>query len=134
MDFGVVDEQTVEYFGGLITRDTTLASSTVNVTGIGFRPKAIQGWTADLSGVDNLCHTAFLPIVGGSNAQGFYNHRAGVPGDWFQSDQISIWTTSSGNSVNGIITSFDADGFTIDWTKVGSPTANTFAFRFICYR
>jgi hypothetical protein len=134
MDFGVIDIQTQHYVGGLLSRDTTAASSTVIVTGIGFRPKAMQSFVADLSGIDQRCHTAFLPQEGASNAQGMYNHRAGVVGNWFQNDQIATWVTSSGNSVGGVITSFDADGFTLDWTKVGSPTANTFAFRYICYR
>jgi hypothetical protein len=134
MDFGVVDEQTTEYVGGMITRDVTLATSSVNVTGIGFRPKAIQGWTADLSGIDTRCHFGFQPIVGGSNSQGLTNHRAGTPGNWLQSDQFSIWQTSSGNNVIGTVTSFDVDGFTIEWVKSGSPTANTIGLRYICYR
>lgn len=102
---------------GSFSRDLTLASGNQAVTGVGFKPSfamfiANRTLTNEVSiGMDNGTSPQVLN----------YN----VPG--------SNWVTESGlNSIymeeNGVlaryygnVTSFDSDGFTIAWTKLGTP-------------
>jgi hypothetical protein len=49
------------------------------------------------------------------------------------SDSLIDLRTSATDYQKGVIHSFDSDGFTIDWTKVGTPTG-TATLRFACFR
>ncbi len=98
------------------TRDSTLASGSVAYTGAGFKPGAVLIF-GRLAGNVNPC-IAFSDFT---SYAGMANYTAS---NWFY--DISTWVFNVGTSTNHqrfTITSADADGLTVLWTKVGTPTA-----------
>ena len=104
---------------GSFTIDMTTASGTQAVTGLGFSPKslhftaAVDGGTWLSHGLDDgTTHIGWSYIVASS------------------SNNSNYWNTTSINNYDGAgvtmyqgyVSSLDADGFTITWTKTGSPT------------
>jgi hypothetical protein len=99
-----------------ITRDVSLASGNVSYTGVGFKPSAIilfhagtgltDGSWGFSDGTNDFC--IFQP---GSAAMG-------------ADTKVVYAYQTAGNRTYGTIFSFDADGFTIAWTKIGSPTGS----------
>ena len=103
---------------GEFTRDTTVASGTQTVTGVGFQPvgtifhMAQSGASEASWGFDDGTNRKVLLIA--SNAATTYRNNG----------TNSIYDSQNVGSTDykGIVQSFDSDGFTISWTKVGSPT------------
>lgn len=101
---------------GSFSKNMADASTSTGYTGVGFKPKAI----------------IFLAVVDGSTkysfgySDGTSNFGYGGYGDStiLASNGASAITirNSAGNSTGGVVASFDADGFTITYTKSGSPT------------
>lgn len=99
---------------GSFTRDTTAASGTVAYTGVGFKPTSIL----------------FLAIIDGTNAMSVGIDDATTSAGIFynvttfgESGLKAIFlAVSGGNNQNAKISSFDSDGFSLDWTKNGTPT------------
>lgn len=98
------------------TRDTALASGSVSYTGIGFRPQTIiflanQTTTDEMSiGFDNS--TSRLSL--GQTSAGVW--------EVFATFSIVLIETNGVASYKGLITSMDDDGFTISWTREGTPS------------
>jgi hypothetical protein len=99
-------------------RDTSTASGSQGVTGVGFTPKAViffavQQGTSEVSiGFDD--GVAPLDI---------YNNHGAAADTWGVDTSFSITALESGTAFyQGKVSSFDSDGFTIAWTKTGSPT------------
>lgn len=98
------------------SRDTSLATGTQAVTGVGFKPRAIiflavQGSTKEMSVgfSDGSSHGALYQT---STAGTFSAASSAIVDD----------QTSGSDSYLGTVASFDADGFTISWTRTGAPT------------
>lgn len=108
----------MKYKIGSFTRDVSLSSGTQAITGVGFRPKfviflATINLTKNFSiGFDDA--TTKLHIYGEDNLASFTITATA-------SIRLIANTT---NNYFGDIQSMDADGFTIDWTKVVSPTGS----------
>lgn len=129
MRIGLVSEQSASYFTGSITRDMTAATGTVAETGVGFTPRAIF----------------FYGVIGGEGAwfcgsTDATNNRAMFPSEAIQSSMgstssncITLSDTGSSQSQNATISSFDADGFTVSWTKSGTPTG-TATIKYIAFK
>ncbi len=114
------------------TRDMTATGGTVAYTGVGFKPALVIFLAADNStsllgissiGVDNgTLHKSITPYYG----------TAGVfladP-----SDSISL-SESGTQSQLAVISALGADGFSLTWTKNGSPSAGTATIFAICFR
>ena len=103
---------------GSFTRDTSVASGTQAVTGVGFSPKTViffmaQTGTEESSiGFDNLTAMAGIDC-----------HYDGNTNQWGAYTIFSIMDAeTNANKYYGNISSLDADGFTISWTKAGLPT------------
>ena len=101
---------------GSFTRNVATASGTAAVTGVGFTPKAIifgSGMTASSVG-------SCIGVDDGTTRGGFQF----VSPNNFLSTAFSIYVapTATSDYNTGIVSTFDVDGFTISWTKVGSPT------------
>lgn len=103
---------------GSFTRDISIASGSQSVTGVGtkggaaFFFAAINGTSAMSFGFDNVT-AAF--IVGDDNPGG--------AGTYFLKTTQSIGLKQAvGSLAEGRLTSFDTDGFTLSWNKVGTPT------------
>lgn len=104
---------------GSFTRDISTASGTQDVTGVGFQPTHVvlfMGVAAD--GVEQS--TGFSD--GTSHLSIFHNH--GNTADTFTANGGSAITAleSAGNLYEGDLTTLGADGFTVTWTKTGTPT------------
>jgi hypothetical protein len=98
---------------GSFTRDTSLASGDVSYTGIGFTPTAIMFMSYESA---QYFGTGFDD--GTTHAQVFSNN-----GTMSRAAASSIFFGDSGsNYSSAFIKSFDADGFTLTYSKTGSPT------------
>ena len=104
---------------GVFTINTTTASGTQAVTGLGFTPKsldfiaAIDGGTWMSHGIDDgtthLCHSYI--VSASSNTANYWSTYS-----------IVMYDGAGTTMYQGIVSSLDVDGFTITWTKTGSPT------------
>jgi len=107
------------------TRDFTAASGDVAYTGVGFTPKVIVAWVAQ----DNQVR-ASLGLWETSHATGTAIGQDGT--NWQVETALLIHATQgAGTNQNAILKTADADGFTLTWTKVGSPTG-TVSLIFLC--
>lgn len=115
------------------TRSMTAASGDVAYTGVGFTPTVIIA----------------LAYVGlsWSVCIGFSDSVKGAQGIWVYNSSISwsggaylIGVTTRGGyqpTTTGqlaIVKSYDADGFTLTWTKSGSPDAGTITLYLLCLK
>jgi hypothetical protein len=110
-----VDNSLVNVKVGTFTRDTSLASGTQAVTGVGFEPVAVL-----FMGGEHNSDEYSWGADDGTNQKSF---RINASLNWVNISGASISERhSSGNDYNGVVQSFDSDGFTIDWTRTGTPT------------
>ena len=116
------------YFGGSFTRDTSLASGTQAVTGVGFQPKAVIFFAAQATSTEaswGFAVGAVLKCISDDKSTaGFY----GV-----SDDMIIAEETDGGNVYRGTGITYDAGGFTVTWTKTGTPTG-TLEIQYIAFR
>mgnify|MGYP001570361080 CR=1 FL=1 len=108
------------------TRDLSVASGDVAYTGVGFMPTALVG----------------IGVIGGSLpfTVGFADSGKSAA-DITQYGANTITSSvnfiqiapSGGNDQAAVVKSYDADGFTLTWTKNGSPTG-TPTFYVLCFR
>lgn len=101
---------------GSFTRDTSTASGSQAITGVGFRPKAVvflasQGAAKEMS-VGFSDGSSHLSIFQQSTAGNFSANAAA----------ITLDETTGSAAYTGVINSLDSDGFTIGWTRSGTPT------------
>jgi len=114
---------------GTFTRDTSAASGDQAITGIGFIPK----WIICFAVADAAGETSWGMSTGASVnncLRDTYGVTAGTHSD--ATDLIHL-ITSAGTAYTANLKTFDADGFTITWTKTGSPTG-TATVKYICGR
>lgn len=106
---------------GSFTRDTTVASGTQAVTGIGFTPRVCTFFACCGGAVGTLS----LGVDNNSSQYAMFDRQTYV------SDAYYYWTTSSiqyydpaagGKVYRGLVNSFDSDGFTIGWERLGTPS------------
>lgn len=112
---------------GYITRDETAANGTVAITGVGFQPKAI----AFIANVPNTDRYSW----------GFYDASGYATIMRFSTTSSSASTTEcvyigDGASWSQIasISALGSDGFTLSWTKNGSPPAGTINIMYLAIR
>ena len=131
-DITIQDEAVLlpNIFIGNFSRDITIASGTQSITGVGFRPQAIQFLSA-LSGTVPSISAGFDNLTA---SIGQYNNDNSDPADINVDIANSLFVFSSfNNAYFGPVQSFDVDGFTIDWTKFNSPTG-TFLTGFMAFK
>lgn len=109
------------------TRDLAGASASVSYTGVGFQPTSIAFVWA-VSGADDATGEGFVDSSRGAIAR--YKEDATVYKIW--TNAIVAYTAASTGQYASVA-SFDADGFTLAWTKEGSPTG-TLSVSAICYK
>ena len=103
---------------GTFTRDISLASGNVSYTGIGFKPSKIF-----FTGAVHATRIASLIGLDDGATRLCMFDRSDVAGTYAIDTAYSIWLSyGAGTDQYGYVYSFDADGFTIAWTKTGSPT------------
>ena len=107
---------------GSVPRSVTSASSNQSVTGLGFQPTGIAAFTS-IGGTD----AASWGVDDGTTAKCIYQNNAGTDLISNQSTLARMVTGTDGSTMyNGVIDSFDADGFTVAWTKTGTPTGDLY--------
>lgn len=115
----------VHSHAGSFTRDTSLASGTQAITGVGFKPRAV----IFLSVVSGTVEMSAGFVDSGLNAGCIAANYAGVSGQFgaTASTAADIWLNAGAKSDMGV-NSLDADGFTVAHTKTGSMsgTQNTY--------
>jgi len=107
---------------GTYSRNLADATSTVAITGLGFRPKAIY-FMGSISGVK-------------ASAWGFYDGTSSSGHSYQNDTNISdgaFLNNGGGAYVSIGIASLDSDGFSVTFTKVSSPTG-TGSFRYLAFR
>ena len=111
---------------GTFTRDISTADGTQAVTGVGFQPTHI------------IFHANINNVAGGFSVgfdDGTTRRGSGIDGDTANTFSDGSSTTdisilcrdvagTSGASYEGSVTTLGADGFTITWNKIGSPTGS----------
>lgn len=117
------------------TRNMTAAGGNVSYTGVGFQPTSIivfyyitdtktSGWGM----VDSSKNTGQFRMVGDTGNYRGNNDSAGGGG-------FFIFASTGAADVDQYagLSSFDSDGFTLTWSKRGSPTG-TLNLYFLCFR
>ena len=105
------------FFSGSATRDTSVSSGTQAITGVGFTPKAVLFFVAQ-SGADELS----VGLDDGTTNNSFYDANDTVAGTWNTSGNAIHDRETATAEYTGVLSSMDTDGFTITWTRTGSPT------------
>lgn len=97
------------------TRDLEAVSGAVAYTGVGFKPTALIIFACVFYS-DAWCITTMV----GSGTIGLHGYTINE----HQTSTKGVLYTAGGRSYRQeyTIQSFDSDGFTIDWTKIGTPT------------
>lgn len=100
-----------------ITRDLTVASGNVAYTGCGFSPRmliATGGVTPATS--QYITFTGFAASGGGAGSSIAFGTTYANSAAF-----LNVADTTAANSQNATVISYDADGFTLGWTKTGTP-------------
>lgn len=112
---------------GSFTRALDGASASVAYTGVGFRPTSIEFVAAVDTGPE--WSQGFADASGGrcmnSDATGAKLSSAHA---------IRLIRDAAGKEQSATLTTFDADGFTLAWTKTGAPPANTVTVNYVARR
>jgi hypothetical protein len=115
--------------GTNFTRDVSAAGSAQAVTGIGFKPKAIL-FVAAISTTKAMS----IGFADGSSNLSISDDTYDTDGTWVSNTTSALLlVASAGNNANMVLTSFDADGFTVTWSKTNSPTG-TASVHALCFR
>ena len=105
---------TISFKTATLARDLTLGSNSVAYTGIGFKPSAII-FLGSLPAT-KLNYTGFYD---GTTNRGVATD--GTTGNTGPENAALLLETSTGNYQLAVVASLDSDGFTLTWTKIGSP-------------
>ena len=110
-----------------ITRDASAASGDVSYTGTGFIPSSlianahVDATLYYSNGFSDSTRTAISTFHNGSTA-------------YWDNPTLITYSNQSSWGQSASVKSYDADGFTLTWGKVGTPTAGTIKIAIICYR
>ena len=108
------------FFQGSFTRDVSTASGTQAITGVGFEPDFIIFF----SGITSSSAQSWSMAGQSGNTKMVIWDNHVVSADTYQTRTdyaVGILTGVSDNYL-GNVSTWDADGFTMTWTKAGSPT------------
>lgn len=114
---------------GSLTRDMTAASGNVAYTGVGFKPKAIVS-TGGTNATENFMMAGFDD---GTTRGAVASNPGGAGTCQLNLSGIFI-PSAAATSQTAVVASFDSDGFTLTWTKTGSPSAGTATVYFLALR
>jgi hypothetical protein len=108
---------------GTFTRDTTIATGTTAYTGVGFKPKAIHMQMITSSPSTR----ASWGYADATTERGIRTYDTVTP-DNFTGSSTSLCVDQQSGSIiyTARLDTFDADGFTIAWTRTGAATGTIF--------
>ncbi|MCP3684333.1 MAG: hypothetical protein GY861_16770 [bacterium] len=99
------------------TRDTSTATGTQAITGAGFKPRGV----IILGGIEYTTQVSWGAAVSGYVAFSMSDYSGGGGGYRVLGNAVYIWQ-SGAIAYSGDISSWDADGITIQWNKIGAKT------------
>jgi len=109
-------------FIGSFNRDNTVADGTQAVTGVGFTPSYVLFFSATAP----VSVSGTIGFATATTGRSFFSNHANSADTFNLDDDSPLRTVNVAATTNeGDLTSMDADGFTITWTKVGAPTGTT---------
>lgn len=103
-----------------ISRDLSLASGDVSYTGVGFTPKVGIFIAAITAAGSQDCCWGFGNSTTSSCVQ--YDLKSSAQPRWLVLSKILSVKNNDADYVDCTFVSSDADGFTLNWSKVGAPT------------
>ena len=111
------------------TRVLDAVSGDVAYAGVGFQPTSIIGFAVlygTCVGNLSLCDSILVEkvVVHGLDGDTGKSHR--------YDDKIFSITSGAGVGQSAIVKQFDADGFTLTWTKLGAPASTNVYLIFWC--
>lgn len=110
-----------------VTRVITAASGDVSYTGVGFQPTCLICF----SDKSNALFACWGAVDSGSYERGInYEYTP----KFSETDKLVAILTASGESQSAVLKTFDADGFTLTWTKAGSPTGTVITIAVLCLK
>jgi len=115
---------------GTTTYDTSTASGTQNITGVGFKPSKIILLT-----VVDSAPEASIGFDDGTSHRCIANQGCVAAGNWtdYANNSIFLYQTDGTVFVIGYVSALGADGFTITWAKTGAKTG-TAHIHYIAFR
>lgn len=117
------------YAVGNFNRVLTAVTGAVPITGVGFRPTFVMFFGAIASSND----ACYIGGSDGTNERTLFT-RADLGTSFHGNNNFALELALDGSNYQfGVINSFDVDGFTIGWTKVGTPTG-TFAASYLAFK
>ena len=115
---------------GSLTRDMTAVSGSVAYTGVGFKPKAIA-FTGGVNATTDIMIAGFDD--GTTRGATAFNPGSAGTGQINGSSSVFL-PSAAATSQMAVVTTFDTDGFTLTWTKTGSPSAGTATIYYLALR
>lgn len=126
----VLTSATTRLYVGTTTRDTDTATGTQAVTGVGFQPQAVFF----IAGTQSEDEMSFGFDDGTTATSASTSDGDAGNNNWAMMATVSINDVEATSTYyRGNIDSLDSDGFTISWTKTGSPTG-TIAIYFLAFK
>jgi hypothetical protein len=101
---------------GYLIKDMSGAAGTTVITGLGFKPSSVK-FQGCIPGTSTICDGF------DNKGQAQLRYSIGTSFYWNGNNSVGAEVTS-GNYQLGLITDFSNDGFTITWSKAGTPTGN----------
>ena len=110
------------------SRDASAASGDISYTGVGFMPTKITA----LMRVDGTLYRSDGVADSARANNCTYQSSANV---YYENNGALVsYTNYSGWAQSATVKSYDADGFTLTWTKISTPAAGTIKMAFLCER
>jgi hypothetical protein len=109
------------------TRDGTADGEDVAYTGVGFTPRSITF----LMNIDAGVYRSDGVSDSTKTGESIFQSAANM---YYEIDKAICYSNQSSFAQTALVKSYDADGFTLTWAKVGSPIAGTMKIKAICYR
>jgi hypothetical protein len=103
------------------TRDLSVVSGSVSYTGFGFQPTMLYFACVSSAQSNTACWTVCAKTGGTSSTVGVCDNN-GYVADSYSAAVYPIKVDNGGNNYWAQMGSWDIDGFTLAWTKQGSPT------------
>lgn len=106
---------------GTTTRTPAAGTGTEAITGVGFKPKLVILLLSNGAGASNAFAVTFFSEV--DYGAGVRQSTSGLAeaGNFGETSNMAITDLTNGYGVD--VNSFDSDGFTLGWTKVGTGFA-----------
>jgi len=124
-------EWAVGHMTGTFTRDMTASSGDVSYTGVGFKPSALIFF-------GGINATTIISMIGCSMATRRYvmsDYHGGIADTFAVQSALSIMLAEGSSQLQtALIKTYDSDGFTLTWTKTGTPSAGTATMFYVAFR